>query len=136
MRGLPLDFIVAISWISATAGRLAKSPEAAGGFTFFMMFLPYPSSAFGPIDTVPGWLHGFAEHQPVTPVIESLRGYCWTVLCALRLGRAGLMCGDPGGDAGGVGGAVQETDGVSRETRPAPEDPRHPCTNPSMPLGI
>ncbi len=39
-----------------------------------MMFLPYPSSAFVPIDTMPRWLHGFAEHQPVTPVIESLRG--------------------------------------------------------------
>ncbi len=38
-----------------------------------MMFLPYPSSAFVPIETMPGWLHGFAEHQPLTPVIESLR---------------------------------------------------------------
>lgn len=39
-----------------------------------MMFLPYPSSAFVPIDTMPSWLHGFAEHQPVTPLIESMRG--------------------------------------------------------------
>ena len=38
------------------------------------MFLPYPSSAFVPIDTMPGWLHGFAGNQPVTPVIETLRG--------------------------------------------------------------
>lgn len=36
--------------------------------------LPYPSSAFVPIDTMPTWLHGFAEHQPATPVIETLRG--------------------------------------------------------------
>ncbi|MFJ6634314.1 ABC transporter permease [Streptomyces sp. NPDC091376] len=72
--GLLLAFIVAISWLSAAIGLLAKSPESAGGFTFFMMFLPYPSSAFVPIDTMPSWLHGFAEHQPVTPVIESLRG--------------------------------------------------------------
>ncbi|MFD7230871.1 ABC transporter permease [Streptomyces sp. NPDC059881] len=72
--GVLLAFIIAISWLSAAIGLLAKSPEAAGGFTLFMMFLPYPSSAFVPIDTMPSWLHGFAEHQPVTPVIESLRG--------------------------------------------------------------
>ena len=38
------------------------------------MFLPYPSSAFVPIDTMPTWLQGFAGHQPVTPVIETVRG--------------------------------------------------------------
>ncbi|MFD8193522.1 ABC transporter permease [Streptomyces wuyuanensis] len=72
--GVLLAFVVAVSWLSAAIGLLAKTPEAAGGFTFFMMFLPYPSSAFVPIETMPDWLHGFAEHQPVTSVIESLRG--------------------------------------------------------------
>ncbi|MFF9983915.1 ABC transporter permease [Streptomyces erythrochromogenes] len=71
--GLLLAYITAISWLAAVLGLLARTPEAAGGFTFLMMFLPYPSSAFVPIDTMPGWLHGFAEHQPLTPVIESLR---------------------------------------------------------------
>jgi ABC-2 type transport system permease protein len=66
--------MLAISWLSAAIGLLARSPEAAGGFTFFMAFLPYPSSAFVPIDTMPSWLHGFANNQPVTPVIETLRG--------------------------------------------------------------
>ncbi|MFG2984010.1 ABC transporter permease [Streptomyces sp. NPDC048258] len=70
---LLVTYITAISWLAAVLGLLAKSPEAAGGFTFLMMFLPYPSSAFVPIDTMPGWLHGFADHQPLTPVIESLR---------------------------------------------------------------
>ncbi|MBI0298295.1 ABC transporter permease [Streptomyces sp. PRKS01-29] len=74
VAGILLMFILAISWLSACFGLIARSPEAAGGFTFLMMFLPYPSSAFVPIDTMPGWLHGFAEHQPVTPVIEALRG--------------------------------------------------------------
>ncbi|MGW4033051.1 ABC transporter permease [Streptomyces sp. NPDC004838] len=72
--GLLVVFLVAISWLSAAVGLLARTPEAAGGFTFFMTFLPYPSSAFVPIDTMPGWLHAFADHQPVTPLIESLRG--------------------------------------------------------------
>lgn len=72
--GVLAAWILALSWMAAAVGLLAKTPEAAGGFTFLVMFLPYPSSAFVPIDTMPGWLHGFAENQPVTPVIESLRG--------------------------------------------------------------
>ncbi|WBB58389.1 ABC transporter permease [Streptomyces sp. WMMC500] len=72
--GILLAVITAISWVAAAVGLLANSPEAAGGFTFFLAFLPYPSSAFVPVDSMPGWLHGFAEHQPLTPVIESLRG--------------------------------------------------------------
>ncbi|MFG2588181.1 ABC transporter permease [Streptomyces sp. NPDC048438] len=69
-----LAYVVALSWISAAIGLLARTPEAAGGFTFFMSFLPYPSSAFVPVDSMPGWLQGFADNQPVTPAIESLRG--------------------------------------------------------------
>jgi ABC-2 type transport system permease protein len=72
--GILVLFILAISWLSAAFGLLARSPEAAGGFSFLVMFLPYPSSAFVPIETMPGWLQGFAANQPVTPVIETLRG--------------------------------------------------------------
>lgn len=72
--GILLMFILAISWLAALVGVLARSPEAANGFTFFLMFLPYASSAFVPIDTMPTWLQGFSAHQPVTPVIESVRG--------------------------------------------------------------
>jgi ABC-2 type transport system permease protein len=67
-------FVLAISWLSAAVGLVTRSPEGAGGFAFFVMFLPYPSSAFVPIDTMPSWLHGFASHQPATPVIETIRG--------------------------------------------------------------
>jgi len=72
--GVLLAFVLAISWMAAAIGLVAKSPEAANGFTFVVMFLPYASSAFVPIDTMPSWIQGFAEHQPVTPVIETLRG--------------------------------------------------------------
>jgi ABC-2 type transport system permease protein len=72
--GILLLYILAISWLSAAVGLLARTPEAASGFTFFVMFLPYPSSAFVPINTMPGWLHGFARYQPTTPIIESIRG--------------------------------------------------------------
>jgi ABC-2 type transport system permease protein len=68
-----LAFVVALSWFSAVIGLLAKTPEGASGFTFFVMFLPYPSSAFVPVHTMPAWIQGFATHQPVTPVTETLR---------------------------------------------------------------
>ncbi|HZE33947.1 MAG TPA: ABC transporter permease [Actinoallomurus sp.] len=72
--GILIAFVLAISWLAAAFGVLARSTETASGFTFFIMFLPYASSAFVPIDTMPSWLHGFAQGQPVTPVIETLRG--------------------------------------------------------------
>ncbi|MFH9609690.1 ABC transporter permease [Streptomyces sp. NPDC017448] len=69
-----IAYIVALSWLSAAIGLLARTPEAASGFTFFMSFLPYPSSAFVRTESMPDWLRGFADHQPITPAIESLRG--------------------------------------------------------------
>jgi ABC-2 type transport system permease protein len=85
--------VVAVSWLSAAAGLLASSPEAAGGFTFFVMFLPYPSSAFVPISTMPSWLHGFADNQPVTPVVETLRGLLLGMPAGASAGRALAWCG-------------------------------------------
>jgi ABC-2 type transport system permease protein len=72
--GILVAFIVALSWLSAAVGLMARSPEAASAYTFVVIFLPYPSSAFVPIDTMPGWIQGVAEHQPLTPVVESVRG--------------------------------------------------------------
>lgn len=72
-------FVLAMSWLSAVVGLLATSPEGASGFTFFVSFLPYASSAFVAVSTLPGWLQGFAAHQPVSAVVDSLR--------ALLLGR-------------------------------------------------
>jgi ABC-2 type transport system permease protein len=71
--GILTLFVVALSWLAAAIGILASSPEAANGLTFLISFLPYPSSAFVPVHTMPWWLRGFAQHQPVTSVIDSLR---------------------------------------------------------------
>lgn len=68
-----LAFVLAVSWLSAGLGLLAGSPEAANGFTFLIMFLPYASSAFVPVGTMPAWLRGVAGHQPITPVADALR---------------------------------------------------------------
>jgi ABC-2 type transport system permease protein len=72
--GIVLAYVLAITWLAATVGLLAKSTESASSFTFFVAFLPYASSAFVPIDTMPGWIQGFARHQPITPVTETIRG--------------------------------------------------------------
>ncbi len=72
--GILLAFILAFSWLSAAIGLVAGSPEAANGFTFLLLFLPYASSAFVPIGTMPAVIRGFAHHQPATPVIDSVRG--------------------------------------------------------------
>jgi ABC-2 type transport system permease protein len=90
--GVLLLFILAISWLAAAVGLLARSPEAAGGFSFLVMFLPYPSSAFVPIDTMPSWIHGFAAHQPVTPVIETLRGLLLGLPVGTSPARAVAWC--------------------------------------------
>ncbi|WP_255648692.1 ABC transporter permease [Nocardia australiensis] len=67
-------FVVAISWIAVALGLVAKNPEAAGGLTYAIMFIPYISSAFVTTATMPGWLRGFADYQPATPIVETVRG--------------------------------------------------------------
>lgn len=72
--GVLLLFVVAMSWLAAVLGLIARSVEAASGFTFMILFLPYVSSAFVPTATMPAWLRVVAERQPITPVIETVRG--------------------------------------------------------------
>jgi ABC-2 type transport system permease protein len=67
-------FVTAISWIAVALGLVAKNPEAAGGLTYAIMFIPYISSAFVQTTTMPHWLRGFADYQPATPIIETVRG--------------------------------------------------------------
>ena len=71
--GVLLAFVLALSWLAAVVGLIARSPEAANGATFVVAFLPYASSAFVPVSTMPHWIQGFAAHQPITPVVETVR---------------------------------------------------------------
>jgi ABC-2 type transport system permease protein len=66
-------FVAAVSWFGAVLGLLARTSEAANSWTFLIVFLPYASSAFVPVHTMPHWLQGFARHQPITPLTETLR---------------------------------------------------------------
>ncbi|GAA1663203.1 multidrug efflux ABC transporter permease LieB [Kribbella yunnanensis] len=73
--GLLLLYVVALSWLAAGLGVIARSVESASTLSFFMLFLPYLSSAFVPPDTMPAWLRPIGMHQPITPVIETVRGF-------------------------------------------------------------
>jgi ABC transporter DrrB family efflux protein len=65
----------AFSWISATIGLLVHSVEAAQSAGFIWLFpLTFASSAFVPTQSMPGWLRAFAEHQPVSLIVNAVRG--------------------------------------------------------------
>ena len=67
-------FIFTMSWFAAAFGLLTRTPEAANAATFALMFLPYLSTAFVPARLLPAVLRPVAANQPLTPVIETMRG--------------------------------------------------------------
>lgn len=71
--GILLLFISGITWISIILGLISGSAESANGISAIIMFLPYLSSGFAPVETMPTALRIFAENQPMTPIIESIR---------------------------------------------------------------
>ncbi|KOT96803.1 MULTISPECIES: ABC transporter permease [Streptomyces] len=66
-------FAVAVGWISALFGQLARSTEGASGLALTLTFLPYASNVFAPTETMSPGLRVFVEHQPVTAVIDAVR---------------------------------------------------------------
>ena len=71
--GIVTLYIVALTWASVAVGLVARSVELAGAFPFFVLFLPYLSSAFVPVETMPAGLQVVAEHQPMTAITDALR---------------------------------------------------------------
>ena len=72
--GLIALYILAITYLFAAIGLAASSAEAANGYGFILLFVPYISSAFVPLETLPVGLRWVAENQPLTPIIETIRG--------------------------------------------------------------
>lgn len=64
---------LALTWLAVLPGLTAKSVDGVSGFSYPLIFLPFLSSAFVPTDTMPGPVRWFAEHQPVTSIVDSLR---------------------------------------------------------------
>lgn len=73
VAGILALFTLALTWIAAIAGLSAKSVDGAGAFSYPLIFLPFISSAFVPTETMPRAVRAFAEHQPVTSIVEAVR---------------------------------------------------------------
>ena len=73
VAGILVLFTLALTWIAVIAGLSAKTVDGAGAFSYPIIFLPFISSAFVPTDTMPGPVRAFAEHQPVTSIVNTIR---------------------------------------------------------------
>ncbi|OLZ48119.1 ABC transporter permease [Amycolatopsis keratiniphila] len=73
VAGILLLFTLALTWLAVIPGLSAKSVDGAGAFSYPLIFLPFLSSAFVPTATMPGPVRAFAEHQPVTSIVNALR---------------------------------------------------------------
>ena len=78
---------IAITWLSVALGMVSNSVETASNLPMFLILLPFLSSGFVPVESMPGPLAWFAEHQPFTPIIETVRG----LLLGTAIGTSGLL---------------------------------------------
>jgi ABC-2 type transport system permease protein len=104
VAGILILLTLALTWIAVIPGLTAKSVDGASAFSYPLIFLPFVSSAFAPTDTMPGPVRAFAEHQPVTSIVNTIRALftqqpvgagIWTALawCAGILVAAYLVAG-------------------------------------------
>jgi ABC-2 type transport system permease protein len=73
VAGLLVLFTLALTWIAVIPGLTAKSVDGASAFSYPLIFLPFISSAFVPTRTMPGPVRAFADNQPVTSVVNTIR---------------------------------------------------------------
>ena len=73
VAGILMLFTLALTWIAVIPGLSATSADGASAFSYPIIFLPFISSAFVPTATMPGPVRWFAENQPVTSIINSIR---------------------------------------------------------------
>ncbi|MER6399528.1 ABC transporter permease [Kitasatospora sp. NPDC001603] len=72
--GLLALVALALTWIAVGMGMVSPNAEAASNNALPLIVLPLISSAFVPVDAMPGWFQPLAQYQPFTPAIETLRG--------------------------------------------------------------
>jgi len=73
VAGILVLFTLALTWIAVIAGLSAKTPDGAGAFAYPLVFLPFISSAFVATETMPGPVRAFADNQPVTSIVNTIR---------------------------------------------------------------
>jgi ABC-2 type transport system permease protein len=73
VTGILILFTLTLTWIAVIAGLSAKSPDGAAAFSYPIIFLPFVSSAFVPTASMPAPVRAFAENQPVTSIVNTIR---------------------------------------------------------------
>ncbi len=73
VTGILILFTLALTWLAVIPGLTARTIDGASAFAYPLILLPFISSAFVPTDTMPGPLRAFAEHQPVTSLVDTIR---------------------------------------------------------------
>ena len=73
VAGILVLFTLALTWFAVVAGLSAKTVDGASAFSYPLIFLPFISSAFVLTSTMPGPVRAFADNQPVTPIVETVR---------------------------------------------------------------
>ena len=73
VAGILLLFTLALTWVAVIPGLTAKSPDGASAFSYPLIFLPFISSAFVPTATMPAPVRAFADNQPVTSIVDTVR---------------------------------------------------------------
>ncbi|MCI4061198.1 ABC transporter permease [Micromonospora sp. R77] len=73
VTGVMVLFTLALTWLAVIPGLTAKSVDGASAFSYPLIFLPFVSSAFVPTESMPGPVRAFAENQPVTSIVDTIR---------------------------------------------------------------
>ncbi|MCA2211446.1 ABC transporter permease [Jidongwangia harbinensis] len=73
VAGILVLFTLALTWLAVIPGLTASSVDGASAFAYPLIFLPFISSAFVPTESMPGPVRAFAEHQPVTSIVNTIR---------------------------------------------------------------
>jgi ABC-2 type transport system permease protein len=73
VAGILVLFTLALTWLAVIPGLTAKTVDGASAFSYPLIFLPFVSSAFVATATMPGPVRAFAEHQPVTSIVNAIR---------------------------------------------------------------
>jgi ABC-2 type transport system permease protein len=73
VAGMLVLFTLALTWLAVIPGLTARSVDGASAFSYPLILLPFLSSAFVPTDTMPAPVRWFAENQPVTSIVDSIR---------------------------------------------------------------
>ncbi|MFD6698435.1 MULTISPECIES: ABC transporter permease [unclassified Microbacterium] len=71
--GILILFTLSLTWLAVIAGLSAKTVDGASAFSYPLIFLPFISSAFVPTSSMPGPVAWFAEYQPVTSIVNTIR---------------------------------------------------------------